>query len=352
MESHDKIVSLIKKYLANRCDKKELDELIQLLHQKDFQQQTETLLYEYWQKTPSFQHKIEKSELDEMLNSIHHQINLAEYDQTQNRGTIRRLSGYLVKVAAILFVPLLLGSLWFVYQNSGYNSSDEMVTLETPLGSKLKTTLPDGTEVWQNAGTTLQYPNKFTRKNRMVYLSGEAYFHVQSDKLNPFFVHTENGSVKVTGTRFNVSAFAEDGATTVVLEEGEVAYNSKKSLGITNFLKPGEQVIDEKSNNKVTKRIADVEKHIAWKDGRLVFRNDPLAEVAIKLRRWYGADIELIEKNDGLKDLTFTLTIEQETLPQVLEYLAQAAPLKIGSQKVDKENESSLIKTRYTISNK
>jgi ferric-dicitrate binding protein FerR (iron transport regulator) len=227
-----------------------------------------------------------------------------------------------------------------------------MVTLETPLGSKLKTTLPDGTEVWQNAGTTLQYPVKFTRKNRMVYLSGEAYLHVQSDKLNPFLVHTENGSVKVTGTRFNVSAFAEDGATTVVLEEGAVAYSSKKSPGTTNLLKPGEQIIDDKSNSKVTKSIADVEKHTAWKDGRLVFRNDRLAEVVIKLRRWYGADIDLIEKNDGLKNLTFTLTIEQETLPQVLEYLAQAAPLRIGSQKVDKSNETSLIKTKYTISNR
>ena len=350
MESKHKIIILIRKFLDKKCTEKELDELFQLFHKDGSQSQIKSLLYEYWLSNPSFQQKLDRRELAEMLGSIHHQINLEA--NVQKTSLLKRIGSYAVRAAAVLFIPLLIGTLWMLRQNMAYDTSDTMITLETPLGSKLKTTLPDGTEVWQNGGTTIRYPGKFTRKNRMVYLNGEAYFHVTSDKLNPFLVHTEKGTVKVTGTRFNVISFTEDEETTIVLEEGKIAYRSKKSPDSEYLLTPGEQIIDDKSSNKIQKCIADVEKHISWKEGRLILRNDALEEVVLKLRRWYGADIYLIDESPRLRQLTFTLTIEQETLPQVLEYLSQAAPRSISTEKISSTNEGSLIKTRYKISSK
>ena len=350
MGNENKIIGLIRKYLENRCDGEDLDELILLLHDEDFQPQIESLLYGYWQKTPSFRNKLEKSELDEMLNSIHHQINLSGSGQRQ-KGLVRKLSGYLARAAAVLFLPLLLGTIWVMWQNAPYRDADLMVTLETPLGSKLKTTLPDGTEVWQNAGTTLKYPAQFTRKNREVELIGEAYFHVSTDKKNPFFVKTSGGTVKVTGTRFNVTTFAEDDFTAVVLEEGEVSYlplNGNKEV----LLNPSQRLVYRKNSNSLARQEADVEKYISWTEGRLIFRNDPLSEVVFRLQRWYNADIILNDPSGKLGQHPFTMTIQNETLPQVLNYIAQAANLELKKKDYGLIKDKTLVKPYYIISKK
>ena len=133
---------------------------------------------------------------------------------------------YTYKAAAILFIPLLIFSVWQLVSNFSSNSGDYL-TLETPMGSKMKTTLPDGTEVWQNAGTTLKYPSNFSERDRQVFLVGEAYFHVKSDEKHPFHVQTPEGTVTVTGTRFNVSNYESDESYSVVLEEGKVSFTPK-----------------------------------------------------------------------------------------------------------------------------
>jgi ferric-dicitrate binding protein FerR (iron transport regulator) len=347
MESKQKIISLIQKYLNNACTEKELDEMIQLFHREDYKNQIELLLYEYWQSTPSFQHRLDEKELGEMLNAIHHQINVDA--SRQKKGFLKRLTYYAVRAAAILFIPLLIGSLWMFFQDGTYSQSDAMIKLETPLGSTLKTTLPDGTEVWQNAGTSLKYPAKFTRRNRQVELVGEAYFHVSSDKKNPFYVKTADGTVQVTGTRFDVSAFPEDHFSSVVLEEGAVAYQlagSKKLVG----LNPSEQLVYVKETGALVKRKTDVEKYISWTEGKLIFRNDPLSDVIIRLERWYNADIVLEDPNGKLGEHPFTMTVQNETLPQVLTYISQAANLKLEKQDMGLTAGSNLVKPQYTIS--
>jgi len=211
--------------------------------------------------------------------------------------------------------------------------------------------LPDGTEVWQNAGTTLKYPAQFTRKNREVELIGEAYFHVSTDKKNPFFVKTSGGTVKVTGTRFNVTTFAEDDFTAVVLEEGEVSYlplNGNKEV----LLNPSQRLIYRKNSNSLARQEADVEKYISWTEGRLIFRNDPLSEVVFRLQRWYNADIVLNDPSGKLGQHPFTMTIQNETLPQVLNYIAQAANLELKKKEDSLIRDKTLVKPYYIISKK
>ncbi|MGV8137850.1 MAG: FecR family protein [Mangrovibacterium sp.] len=337
---------LLLKYLENKCSPDDLGTIIQLIGTKEDDRELQTLLYEYWKNTPSFQHRIAEEELNQILDSVHHRINLHENKQ---KAVIKRIIYYAIRVAAVLFVPLLIVSVRMFLNDGIYHRDDQYITLETQPGSKLKTVLPDGTEVWQNAGTTLQYPAKFTKQNREVILTGEAYFHVSSDLRNPFYVKTTDGTIKVTGTKFNVSAFPDDNFSSVVLEEGKVSYipANKKKAPVT--LRQEEQVTYLKGSGSLIKEKTDVEKYTSWKEGKLIFRNDPLSNVIIRLQRWYNAEITLSDPGHLLGGLTFTMTVKNETLPQVLEYLSQASNLSFKQQKTDRNTNTGPEKTKYLL---
>ncbi len=336
---------LIKQYLETKCSPEELKSVISLFLQNDQNKDLETFLYEYWMNTPSFKHQIAREELDQMLDSIHHQINLTE----QNGLAVKnKVLMFATRAAAVLFIPLLVASIWMFALNE-HKQANNLITLETPIGSKLKTVLPDGTEVWQNSGSTLQYPAKFSGSAREVILTGEAYFHVSSDKKHPFFVKTADGTVKVTGTRFNVSAFPDDNFSSVVLEEGHVSFFPAQMRNEEITLEPDEKIVFLKKSNTFTKSKTDVEKYTSWTEGKLIFRNDPLSEVITKLKRWYNADITLVDETGNLGSHPFTLTIQDETLPQVLAFISEAAGLKFEIIETNNKN-SNLLKTKYMIS--
>ncbi len=346
MKKKDEITTLIQKYLEDSCSTEELDKLIHLLNKDGDHQQVEGVLYSHWKNKSSYKNELEKEELDEMLALIHQQIIPAK---TRSKTPIlRSLKNRFVRAAAILFIPLLLGTLWLTVDKLQSKQSATMVELATPSGSKIKTTLPDGTEVWQNAGTVLRYPSYFSGKGREVELIGEAYFHVVSDENNPFYVQTKAGKVKVTGTRFNLSAYEEDAYSSVVLEEGEVVFLSGKGQEVR--LLPDEQLVYTKQTGALVKQKVDVEKYTAWTKGKLIFRNDPLSEVVQRLERWFHADIELLDPDGSLAKHTFTLTIEHETLPQVLNYITQAADLSLETRGLESSADSSIQSAQYRIS--
>lgn len=343
MNKSENIGLLINKYLNDQCSAKELEEVTAIFKSEEYREKLQPLLVDYWSNTPSFRNEIAEDELGQMLDSIHHRINI---EQPSKRPMAKRLYIYAYKVAAVLFIPLLLFSVWQVVSNSIF-SKDSFCTLETPMGSKMKTTLPDGTEVWQNAGTTLKYPAKFSEKNREVFLVGEAYFHVKSDKKHPFHVQTPEGTVTVTGTRFNVSSYTADDTYSVVLEEGKVSFTPKGKAEEID-LKPLQQILLNKKDGVIQKKNIDTDKFTSWKDGKLIFRDDPLSEIVTRLNRWYDADIKIVDPDHKLKDYTFTMTVQQETIEQVLEYLTQASGLKLKKEEIN--SNGRVIKTKYQIS--
>ena len=338
---------IVKPYLENKCNERDLETISNLFQDHEHDKQIRTILYEYWTNTPSFQDKIEKDELDQMLHLIHETIAISQAGQ---KSIFKIASFYAVRIAAILFIPLLIASIWFFSQNGTYHKNNTYITLETPMGSKLKTTLPDGTKVWQNAGTTLQYPGKFTKHNREVVLTGEAYFHVTSDKKNPFYVKTDDGTIQVTGTRFNVCSFPDDNFSSVVLEEGQVSYIPKNKKLKTFELQAEDQLIYRNDSKEITRQKTDIQKHIAWTTGKLIFRNDPLVDVVRRLNRWYNADISLNDPENQLGQHPFTMTIQNETLPQVIEFITQAANLKVERNNTKQTTGETLQKPKYIIS--
>ena len=200
-------------------------------------------------------------------------------------------------VAAILWLPLLLLSGYLSYRVHELQSVPaEQVELTTAYGVVSKVTLSDGSEVWLNSGSKLVYPKRFKGEKREVYLTGEAYFKVESDPSHRFDVRTSDGlMVSAYGTEFNVQAYADESDIEATLAKGNITV-SQPGANINQDLKPGEQLNYSKTEKRTNLRAVSLSAETAWKDGKIVFRSTPMEKVAIQLSRHFNVEIQLVGK--------------------------------------------------------
>ncbi|QXP57212.1 DUF4974 domain-containing protein [Cellulophaga sp. HaHa_2_95] len=223
-----------------------------------------------------------------------------------------------------------------------YNYSDnrELVTVEyneiyVPYGKRMEIVLSDGTRVYLNSGSKLTYPTFFNKdKKRIVELEGEGYFNVaKKDTSNRFVVSTKNFKTTVLGTEFNVSSYDSDATNDVVLVEGAVSVSSSADSDDEFFLEPGEQF---KYTTNVPSSVVtvDVQSHIAWLDGVLVFENESFDVIVKKLERFYNVSIE--NNCTTLLNEKFTGQFDLESIEDVLTTFKNTMPFKfeINNQKV------------------
>jgi transmembrane sensor len=175
-----------------------------------------------------------------------------------------------------------------VYNASGKTQAGTAYnTAETPQGGQYQVTLADGTKVWLNAASSLKYPVQFSGKDRLVELTGEAYFEVAKDKQHPFIVHTAQEDVRVLGTHFNVNAYKDEPAIKTTLLEGSVQLSGGT---LQKMLKPGQQAV--LSHDQINIKEVDTEEAVAWKNGYFMFSNEDLGGVMRKVARWYSIDVQ------------------------------------------------------------
>lgn len=181
--------------------------------------------------------------------------------------------------------------------------------LEVPRGGEFSFLLPDSTTVFLNAESRLRFPDRFVPGNeRIVYLSGEAYFDVKRDPRSLFLVCLEHSAVKVTGTSFNVKAYPDDTSETTTLISGAVSMG----IGATEqwiALRPGEQGYYDATRKTLSQQTVDVSYYTAWKDGVFAFYRQPLEEVMKTLGRWYMFDTRY--QNEALKSILYTGKIDR-----------------------------------------
>jgi transmembrane sensor len=158
-----------------------------------------------------------------------------------------------------------------------------ILTAATPLGGTYQFTLPDGTKVWLNADSRLKFPSKFDGDKRNVKLEGEAYFEVAKDKSHPFLVQTDNQTLEVLGTHFNISSYSDENTTRTTLLEGSVKINDI-------VLRPGQEAVLTDGLIKIIS--ADIEAEIAWKNGDFVFSGADFRSVMREIMRWYNVTVE------------------------------------------------------------
>ena len=176
--------------------------------------------------------------------------------------------------------------------------------LEVPRGGEFSFLLPDSTTVFLNADSRLRFHDRFDPgRERLVYLSGEAYFDVKRDPRSPFLVCLEHSAVKVTGTSFNVKAYPDDTNEATTLISGTVSMG----IGTTEqwiVLKPGEQGYYDATRKTLLQQTVDVNYYTAWKDGVFAFYRQPLEEVMKTLGCWYLFDTHY--QNEALKSILYT----------------------------------------------
>ncbi|GAA3749075.1 hypothetical protein GCM10022422_37130 [Flavobacterium ginsengisoli] len=194
--------------------------------------------------------------------------------------------------------------------------SNSFNTLSTPTGGQYNIVLADGTKVFLNAVSSIKYPTQFNGNQRIVELEGEAYFEVAKNKNKPFLVKSDNQTIEVLGTHFNVHAYNNESVVKTTLLEGSVAVSSKNQKAI---LKPGQQSNVSDGSNKIAVKEVDTEAAIAWKNGRFKFDNADLKSVMKQLERWYGIKVEY---RGDVSDVRFNGgTFRNKNLSEVLKVL-------------------------------
>lgn len=168
-------------------------------------------------------------------------------------------------------------------------------TMTTPRGRQFQLVLPDGTNVWLNAASSITYPTSFSGNERKVSVSGEAYFEVAKNAAQPFRVTIdENNTVDVLGTDFNINAYKDDGRIRTTLLEGKIKVGQV-------ILQPGQQAVAANNAPVVIDGSADLAQVIAWKNGIFNFSNASLELVMKQLERWYNIDVQYTGKPPVLK---------------------------------------------------
>jgi len=254
----------------------------------------------------------------------------------------------LMRAAALIVIFFSLGYFAHEMLQQDNSISSGMIVSETPLGSKTKIVLVDGTQVWLNAGSKLTYPSSFEGDAREVELTGEGYFNVFTNKQKPFIVNASGVKVKALGTQFNVKAYEGEDKVETTLVEGVVEIENK-SLNKTVTLIPNQKAIVTKNEfttpttepeelsgletptpleKKTSVNVkSDVETLVetSWKDPQWIIRNESLKDLAIKLERRYNVTIEF--SSERLKDFKYSGTLEDESLEQVLQLISYTSPL-------------------------
>lgn len=245
----------------------------------------------------------------------------AEVSQKAGREktvTLRSLYRYVAAACIVLVLSVGASYYWGAYTDRKPMAEQ----VYTCMDGKSKVFLPDGTEVWLQANTTLAYGNDFQESERSVRLSGEAYFEVTTDERKPFIVRTEGMQVRVHGTKFTVSSPAGSAESKVSLMEGSV---SLETLSKKVFLKPGEIAVYDRKSNQLKIDVGDVALEKMWIDDELFISNKTLGEVCRILSKRYDVKIKV---DDELKDkYRYTFTLRDETLEEIIQIMARINPI-------------------------
>lgn len=220
------------------------------------------------------------------------------------------------KVAAAAAVVLLLFGTALATWHVASQRPEQYYALTAPMGSTSRLTLPDGSVVWLNAGSTLRYSTNFSVDNRNVELRGEGYFEVAKHDGNDFTVKTSGYDVTVKGTKFDVSAYDDDPVVSTSLMQGKVVISQGET---TMEMKPGETVTLDKATGSLTKTVTSATPN-AWTMNSTDFNEIRLGDFAKILSRKYGVDIHITSQK--VRDIRLAMTLQnRETIEDVLNSL-------------------------------
>ncbi len=273
----------------------------------------------------------------------------------------RRMIKYAVAIAAVL-IPIVGIYLWRALQAPVPPAPPQKNIVSTKNGSKSKIELPDGTQVWLNVGSRINYDENYGKKNRELTLIGEAYFDVARDAARPFILHTGKMDVKVLGTVFNVKAYPGDATTEAALIRGSIEVSFPGRPQESMILKPHDKIAIANKETNIAKDIArrtcatwkespaiivssiqyePVSSAIietSWVNNKLIFRSKTFDELARDIERWFNVSIEV--KDTSILSKKFTGTFSNESITDALDALSLTYPFHY---KLNRNNNTVVI---------
>ena len=205
-------------------------------------------------------------------------------------------------------------------ENIGVETEEvEVHTINVPYGKRFNLQLSDGTEVYLNSGTIMEYPVSFLpNQTRSVYIEGEAFFNVKKAANTIFEVRSNQIIASVYGTKFNFKNFSEDFSSDIVLVEGSLGISSENTNDI-NMLSPGYKASIDKEIFKISKSKVNSKIYTSWVDGDVIFRNETFDQIVQKLQRLYNITII---NNSKISNQLFnaSINVEKEKIEDVLGY--------------------------------
>jgi len=225
-----------------------------------------------------------------------------------------------LRVAAVFILLIGISGIWFYTQ---HQNSPVMVEVSASYGETKQVTLPDQTEVWLNAGSSLKYPSEFNQKIRPVILMGEAFFSVTKDKSKPFVVETAYLTVKVLGTKFNLKAYPDERQSVATLQEGKIEVQPENQQN--QLLEPNEQLIYNNLTSAIKVEEISPGNIPDWKSGALSFSDATLGEILQTLGRRFNISFDVDKSIDQTTE-HYTIKFERDENPeQILQVLEDVA---------------------------
>lgn len=343
----ERIRYLLGRYENNRCSREELEELFDYINNArnsdDALMRMVKKIYDDISKShPSF---IYVDESGRLMLSEPKEARFLQEDEKKATKKRRRLPVLVVFLTAVV---MLSASVWLTRKNSSTHSGVQQGDIITLTKTFSKTAeqkfllLPDSTEVWLNAASSLEFPDHFSDNKREVFLNGEAFFKVKHSQKRPFIIHTQKMNIKVLGTTFNVKSYDGDNSSETSLINGSIEVTLQSDPERKIILKPADKLVitndvvevsGPKKKKKIDEPLITIKKinylpadstviETSWVDDRLIFRNKPFWEITVEMERKYGIPFRF--DSPEVRQLMFDGNFKQESVEQVLKALKLA----------------------------
>ena len=328
-------VERLERFFRGMFSEEDRDYIRRIFCEKSNEEELEHIGRKLWYELIKEDDFKEKS-LDHLLYRIHYEINTKE-PITKSRKILTNLVKWSARIAAIIILPLMIYSGIHIYRNLDNDRGITWIEINAPAWTRVQFSLPDGSTGWLNGSSSIRYQSNYA-KERKIVLDGEAFFNVKTNPEIPFVVSTNEINVTASGTKFNIASYGNEKNVEVVLEEGELLVSNKEMTSLYT-MSPNDLVVYDKSTNHLSKELVEPQIYIAWTQGKLVFRNDPIDVIARRLARWYNVDVEI--RGNNFECVRLRATFVDENLEEVLYFLKRALPVdyKIIKGKFKADNE-------------
>ncbi|PCH67458.1 MAG: hypothetical protein COC06_11270 [Bacteroidales bacterium] len=273
-------LELVKKYFQGECNRKEIEQAEQFLEECE---EVDLFLKQVWDDVPN---TISASQTTFSKNAI--KTSIIQYQNKRRKTFYLKAKKSLLVAASIMFFLMLLNVVYIDRKNN----TEYFIVNESSDNSIQNYQLEEGTNIWLQPNSSISYFGRFNKKDRNVYLVGEAYFDVTKDSLKPFKVITGEVTVTVLGTMFNIKAYDFEKKIQIILTEGSVKVTSDKGKKKPVIMTPGDLLNYDKTGNRFSlEKTNNVQKGI-FTSNQFVFSNVSIEEALLRVANRYEVQID------------------------------------------------------------